>query len=76
MITICAYCGVELDTHNPLGEHAVPENRDFGFCVHCGEFNMFMNGKMIEVEYDDLDIEILETMQKITKSWEDAGGAR
>lgn len=70
MITICAYCKKELNAHENKDVFAVPKNGDVGFCVYCGEFNRFMDGKMIECEYDGLDDDTLKMMKKITEKWE------
>lgn len=70
MITNCAYCGRELNSHAPLDNVGVPRNGDFGFCVNCGKFNKFMNGKMIEVDYDNLSVEDLKRMNSIVEMWE------
>jgi len=69
MNTKCPQCNYIATDHETLDEQKNPRDGDISFCINCGEFNEFKDGKLVPLNITNLDKESRAEMKKVREAW-------
>jgi len=62
----CPKCSYLIDdSTNIHDENLKPQNRDISICLNCGAVHQFMNGKLIDVDYNNLPDDVKQEILRI-----------
>lgn len=62
----CPKCGYHIDGSININDESLrPKNGDISICLECGAVNQFMDGELVDVDYDSLPDDVKQEILKI-----------
>ena len=65
----CPACGYKIDENENIDDEKLkPQNGDISICLSCGAVHQFMDGELIDVDYNNLPDDTKQEILKINSA--------
>ena len=62
----CPKCGYHIDDNTNIHDASLkPRDKDISICLKCGAVHQFMDGRLIDVDYNNLPDDVKQEILKI-----------